>query len=136
MPLEGLCLSPEENIADAFPQRLIRCDKYKRMMTATGTQTNSANHELSVSQSLRMINPSMSMNRNVAMLKKNNQPAICFSDFGIFFHSLISQFHKIVQQLQADRLACLQMKLRGGFNYFTAKDSKAGTSRLVRPLNL
>jgi hypothetical protein len=49
-----------------------------------------------------MINPSMSMNRNVAMLKKNSQPAIRFNDFGSSFTVLFHQFHKIMQQLQAD----------------------------------
>jgi hypothetical protein len=38
MPLEGLCLSPEENIADAFPQRLIRCDNTNRQALDKGQQ--------------------------------------------------------------------------------------------------
>ena len=82
-------------------------------MTATGAHTNSANHELSVSQSLRMINPSMSMNRNVAMLKKNSQPAIRFNGLGNCFTVLFRQFCEIFQQLQADLLAFLRVKLHG-----------------------
>jgi len=78
-------------------------------MTATGTQTSSANHELSASQSLRMINPSISMNRNVAMPKNNNQPAILFSDFGNCFTVTFCQRHKILQWLQADALAFLRL---------------------------
>jgi hypothetical protein len=92
-------------------------------MTTTGTQTNSANHELSASQSLRMINPSMSMNRNVAMLQKNNQPTIRFSDFGIFFTILFRELHKSIQQLQADLLIFVRVKLHGA-NCASAK-SKA-----------
>ncbi len=39
----------------------------------------------------------------MAMLKKNNQPAIRFSDFGILFTILFHQLHEIFQQLQAAR---------------------------------
>jgi hypothetical protein len=42
------------------------------------------------------------MNRNVAMQKNNNQPAIRFSDFGNTFTVLFRQFHKILWQLQND----------------------------------
>jgi hypothetical protein len=48
----------------------------------------------------------------------------------------LSPVPQIFQQLQTDLLAFLRAKLRGGFNYFPAKDSTAGTARLVRPLNL
>jgi hypothetical protein len=36
----------------------------------------------------------MSMNRNAAMLKKNSQPAIHFSDFELFCIVLFRQFHE------------------------------------------
>ena len=53
------------------------------------------------------------MNRNVVMLKKNNQQAIRLSDFGNIFTISFRQFHEILQQLQADLLAFLRVKLRG-----------------------
>src|SRR5579862_3792281 len=87
-----------------------RINEYTRTMATAGTDPNSANHELLVSQSLRMINPSIIMNRKVAILKKNNQPTIRFSDFGILFTVLFRQFHKTIPQLQADFLAFLQVK--------------------------
>jgi hypothetical protein len=82
-------------------------------MTATDTQTNSANHELWVSQSLRIIKPCISMNKTVAMLKTTANRQFVSAIVKLFSQFYFDSSTKLFSHCRLHLLVFLGVKLQG-----------------------